>query len=342
MKKMVNTVLGPVDVNKLGKTLMHEHFWFAYPGYSGNTLYVNDREELVKTGLEIAAKAKAHGVQTIVDATANDTGREPELLKEIAERAELNIICATGYYYEGEGASHYFKFKQVLGQGEEELYELLMSEITEGIGKTGIKPGVIKLGTSKDQITPYEEMFIKVSGKVQRDTGIPIITHTERGTMGPEQAQMLVSAGANPCQVMVGHMDGNMDISYHKRVLEKGVFSAFDRFGIQDFVGCPMDEDRISVLIGLIGSGYVNQIMMAHDTVNVWLGKPVVWPEQMKKKLEKWHIGHIFENIIPALKEGGVTEEQINTILVDNPKRLFTGDPVEKRDYALQNNIRKF
>lgn len=330
MSQMVNTVLGPVSLDKLGKTLMHEHFFFGYPGYHGNSLYENDRENLVERGLEIAAQMKANGVQTVVDATPNECGRDPELLKEIAERAELNIICSTGYYYEGEGAPAYLKFKQGIGQAEDEIYEMFMGEINDGIGKTGIKPGVIKLASSKDEITPYEQMFFRAAAKVQQETSIAIITHTQEGTMGPEQAELLVSEGANPRQVLIGHMCGNTDINYHVRTLNHGVYIGFDRFGIQGFVGAPMDSARVAVLMGLIGSGYTNQLMMSHDTVNIWLGKEPEFPEELAQLVANWNVSHIFENIIPALKRGGVTEKQVDTMLVDNPRNIFIGSEESK------------
>lgn len=326
MSKTVNTVLGPVAVEDLGKTLMHEHFFFGYPGFYGNSLYPVDKDEILRASIETASKLKAHGVKTVVDATPNDTGRDPELLKLIAEKTGLNIICSTGYYYEGEGAPAYFKFKQALGTAEEEIYEMYLRELTEGIGDTGIKAGVIKLGSGKDRITDYERMFFKVAAKVQQETGVTIITHTQEGTMGPEQAELLVSEGADPKRILIGHMDGNTDLRYHIRTLEQGVYVGFDRFGIQGFVGAPMDSDRIGVLLGLIGAGYTEQLIMSHDKVNVWLGKSPEFPGDLGSLVTNWHMTHIFENIIPVLKERGVSEDQINTILVQNPKQIFGGN----------------
>lgn len=321
MAKVVNTVTGPVEVDKLGVTLMHEHFWFSYAGHEGQTLYTQDRKELVENGLKIAEKAKSYGVQTIVDATALDCGRKPEALKEISERSGLNIIMSTGYSYEAEGGGAYFRFKNMIGQGPDELYELLMSEITKGYKDTGIKPGVIKIGTSLNTISPYEESNYRVSARVSKETGTPIVAHTEAGTMGPEAAELLLSSGAAPGKVVMYHMCGNTSIPYHKRVLKQGVFEAFDRFGVEGLLSCPTDEERIAVLLGLLGTGYIDQLMMSHDTVNQWLGKPPVWPEGI---LTNHHVGHIFEDIIPVMKKAGVTDEQINKILIDNPRRLFS------------------
>ena len=324
MATFVNTVTGRISPDELGMTLMHEHLFFGYSGYQGDhTLGPFDREATIETGIEVAERAKARGVETIVDATPNDCGRDAEMLREISERSEVQIICSTGYYYEGEGAPAYFKFRQGLGSAEGEIQEMFLTEISEGIGTTGIKPGVIKLASSKDAISDYEAMFFRTGAKVQSETGIPIITHTQEGTMGPEQAELLISEGADPNRVMVGHMDGNTDPEYHKETLSHGINISLDRYGLQGIVGMPMDDDRNRVLIQLLQEGYTERIMLSHDTVNVWLGRPPVLPDAVADLLGNWHITHLFDNVVPALKEAGITNEQINTIFVENPRRLF-------------------
>lgn len=323
MSTQINTVTGPIPSEDLGKTLMHEHFFFGFPGYAGDSLGYRTREELVSPGVEAAERAKAQGVKTIVDATPNECGRDPEILREISERSGVQIICSTGYYYEGEGATAYFKFRAALGPADAEIEELMMTELTEGIGDSGIKAGVIKLASGKDVITDYEKMFFLAGAKAQRATGVPIITHTQEGTMGPEQAALLVEAGANPAQVMIGHMDGNTDVAYHMATLAHGVNVAFDRFGVQVIVGAPMDEARKATLLGLLGMGYGERIMLSHDTINVWLGRPLVLPDAVVDLLKNWHITHIFENIVPFLKDAGISEERIAAMFTENPRRLF-------------------
>ena len=324
MATFVNTVTGRISPDDLGMTLMHEHFFFGYPGYQGDhTLGPFDRASTIDTGVEVAERAKAHGVKTIVDATPNDCGRNPEMLQEISERSGVQIVCSTGYYYEGEGAPAYFKFRRGLGSAEGEVEEMFMSEISDGIGTTGIKPGVIKLASGKDAISDYEAMFFRTGARAQSETGIPIITHTQEGTMGPEQAELLISEGANPNRVMIGHMDGNTDPEYHKETLSHGTYISLDRFGVQGIVGMPMDEERYKVLTQLLNEGNTGRIMLSHDTVNVWLGRPLVLPDAVAELLGNWHITHLFDNVIPTLKEAGITDEQIETILVENPRRLF-------------------
>ena len=324
MATTVNTVTGPISPDDLGMTLMHEHFAFGYPGFQGDqTLGGRSREDIVNTGVAVAENAKSRGVRTIVDATPNDCGRDVEVLQDISERSGVQIICSTGYYYEAEGGPAYFKFRQGLGSAEGEIYEMFMAEISDGIEGTGIKPGVIKLASSKDAITDYEAMFFRTGARAQAETGIPIITHTQEGTMAPEQAELLIANGANPERVMIGHMDGNTDIAYHLATLAHGVNIAFDRFGVQGIVGMPMDSMRLACLLGLLGLGHGEKIMLSHDTVNVWLGRPPILPDVVAELLGGWHITHLFDDILPTLKKAGVTDEQLDTTFVENPRRIF-------------------
>ena len=330
MMKTVETVTGPIPVDQLGKTLIHEHFIFGYPGYQGDvTLGPFNEEESLEAAITVARLMQSYGVQTVVDPTPNECGRNPLFLKKISEATGLQIICATGYYYEGEGAPPYFKMRQGLGSAEEEIYEMFKTEITEGIAGTGIKPGIIKLASSKDEISEYESMFFRAAARVHQETGIVILTHTQEGTMGPEQARMLIEQGVDPGKIIIGHMCGNTDPAYHKEVLDQGVRIGFDRFGIQVLVGAPFDNERVATLMALLDEGYENQILLAHDSVNVWLGRQPVMNEQVTQIMANWHPAHIFENILPTLRENGITENQIDKMLGLNAVSLFAGAAVK-------------
>lgn len=329
MAKQVETVTGTIAPEALGKTLIHEHFIFGYPGFQGDmTLGPFNREEAVATGVAAAKKMMSHGVKTVVDPTPNECGRDPEVLKEISEQSGLQIICATGYYYEGEGATPYFKFRASLGSAPQEIGEMFLKEISDGIGQTNIKPGIIKLASSKDGITDYEKMFFKAAAEAQQETGITLLTHTQEGTMGPEQARLLVELGANPAGIVIGHMCGNTDPAYHKRTLETGVNIAFDRFGLQGMVGAPFDNDRIKTLLELLNEGFEDQIMLSHDSISVWLGRPPVIPPQAQAGIANWHPTHLFEKVIPDLLQAGVTEQQLDKMFMENPKKLFAAEAV--------------
>lgn len=321
----VETVRGKLDANELGKTLIHEHFFFGYPGFQGDlTIGKFDFEEKKQQGIKVAKLIQDQGIDTVVDPTPNECGRNVKLLQAVSEATGLNIICATGYYYEGEGATPYFKFRQQLGTAEEEIYEMYREEITYGIEGTGIKPGIIKLASSKGAITDYEQMFFRAAARVQKETGIVLLTHTQEGTMGPEQAKMLIEEGADPKKIVIGHMCGVTDLNQHLQVLKQGVYLAMDRWGLQGIVGAPTDEERLAVLTALLGSGYEDQLFLSHDTVNVWWGRDLVLPDPLVEMLQNWRPDHLFRHILPDLLESkAMTDGQLNQIFQHNPARLF-------------------
>ncbi len=321
---MINTALGPISPDKMGATLVHEHFAFAYPGwFADDTIAPVDPKAILKTNLGVIKAAKKYGIKTIIDATTNDVGgRDPILYKKLSRKTGINIICSTGLYTEHEGSPAYWKTRMVFGTDITKMIsELFIKEITQGIGKTGVKAGVIKIGTSP-QITDYEKSVHKAAVAAQKATGVPIITHTEGPTGGVEEAELLLAEGADPKKVMIGHVSNSKDIEYHKAILAKGVYIAFDRIGLEIFTPTDVNVKNIS---DLCKQGFANQIMMSHDTVNVWLGRPLAAPEPVMKALANWRVDHISRNVVPALKAQGVTDEQIKTMMVDNPRNLFLG-----------------
>lgn len=326
MAAIVNTVLGPVSVDDLGKTLVHEHFIFGYPGYAGDsTLGGFNYETASNDCIKAIEQIRAHGVKTVIDATPNDCGRDPKFLRDISEKTGLNIICATGYYNEDEGCSAYYKRFIRLSDGKKAIYEMFMKEITEGVGNTGIKPGVIKLASSYGEITDYEQIFFKAAAKAQIETGIPIITHTQGGTMGPEQAELLISEGADPNKIIIGHMCGNPNIEYQLKTLEHGVSIAYDRFGLAIFT--PTDKIRCAILIAMINMGYGDKIILSHDKITYYLGRynqPKL-AVLCKEELANYRMTNIFENIIPHLKEKGLSSEQIRALTEYNISHVFGG-----------------
>ena len=319
----INSVLGPISPEQMGPTLMHEHMVLAYPGWDADALCENlELSELSKICADAFGEVKQYGVKTVVDASPNDLWRNVELDRAVAEKTGLNIICATGMYYEGEGMPAYLKFRSQVMDIVTELYETFMQEITVGIGKTGIKAGVIKVATSHGVITPYEEKVIRAAAKAQKETGVPIITHTQQGTMGAEQAALIIGEGVDAKKIVIGHMCGNSSMEYQMSVIDKGVNVGFDRWGI-DFIY--PDNLRKATVLGLLGLGFADRIVLSQDCNAKILGRPFVMPDFIQALIANWSYTHIFKNIIPQLKQAGVTDAQVGQMLVENPRRIFGG-----------------
>jgi phosphotriesterase-related protein len=319
----INTVLGQINADQMGITLMHEHMVLAYPGWNLDALCQQfEFSELARICADALGEVKNYGVKTVVDASPVDLWRKVELDRAVAEKTGLNIICATGQYYEGEGMSAYWKFRSQVMDIAAELYEHFMQELTVGIGKTGIKAGVIKVATSHGVITPYEEKALKAAAKAQKETGVPIISHTQQGTMGPEQAALLIAEGVDARKIVIGHMCGNASLEYQMATIDKGVFVAFDRWGLD--VIFP-DNLRRATLLGLLGLGFADRIVLSQDCNAQTMGRPFELPDFVKPLIANWSYTHIFKNIIPKLKEAGVTDAQVGQMLVENPRNIFGG-----------------
>lgn len=324
--KFVNCVSESKASNQLGRTLMHEHFLFGYCGFQGDaTLGGFNEEAYTDACIQAVKDARAYGIETIVDATTNECGRNVRFLKKISDMTGMNIICSTGYYFQAESSYAYWNFRKGFADIEQEIYELMLTEVTKGIEGTDIKAGVIKLASSLNEITPMEEHFFKAAARVQRDTGVVIITHTQQGTMGPEQADLLISNGASPDKIAIGHMCGSTNIAYHEEVLKKGVYVNLDRFGLQgELFHTPTDEQRMDVIKALVDKGYGDKILLGHDSVNVNLGRPIVMTSFMQEALKDANIRTIGAKVLPGLKKRGMSESAIEKLMTDNPRAIFS------------------
>ena len=202
---------------------------------------------------------------------------------------------------------------------------MMYTEVTKGIEGTDIKAGVIKLASSFNEITPMEEHFFKAAARVQHDTGVVIITHTQQGTMGVQQADLLIANGASPEKIAIGHMCGSTDIAYHEDVLKRGVYVNLDRFGLQgELFHTPTDEQRMDVIKTLCDKGYGDKILLGHDSVNVNLGRPLVMTPFMQEALKDANIRTIGAKVLPGLKARGMSDNAIDALLTANPQRIFS------------------
>ena len=326
MKSNLQTVLGPIQADQMGRCLAHQHVLFGYPGWEGAVLTPFCWEEALKQAVTVLSNAREKcSLQTVIDATPADCGRNIAFLKEVSEQTQINIVASSGYYYEGEGAPAYFKFRMTYGNAADEIYQMMYREVAEGVGETGVRTGVIKVATSAGQITAYEDLFLRAAAAVSAETGVRIITLTQAGTMGHEQARRLISYGAKPEHIMIGHLDNCTDIDELLMIFEEGVYGGFDRLGIQGFTGALPESRRLAEIVGLAASGYADKIILSHDSVIKMLGDPWVYSEQDAKDLARWNWTHVFEDILPQLQKMGLSEDAAEAMVTINPQSFFCG-----------------
>lgn len=311
----VNTVMGPVAADALGRTLMHEHVFVQYGGAAPEYRWPGpQRDAIVAACCERAARIRDFGVATVVDPTTCDLGRNVELLAEVSERSGINLVCATGIY----STATYRVLRDRLG-GPRAITALFVSELTEGIDGTSIRAGVIKVVTGRGPFSADEHELLLAAAAASVASGAPIITHTE-GVRGEEQQRVLTDAGVPARHILVGHSCLSTDFTYHHRVLRGGSYLGFDRFGME---GDLSDEVRAEALLKLLQAGFAGRLMVSHDSVWHWVDGPA-----FGAAMPNWHAANFFQRVIPMLHYGGASDSQIETLLRENPRRFFAGEVV--------------
>src|SRR6195952_3726317 len=252
----IQTVTGPIGLDQLGRTLMHEHLFIAFAGSEFDPSVTFDRAGFVAEAVRRLRQLRIeHGVRSFVDPCPIELGRDAALMGEIAEKSGMNVVSTPGFYFEEMGLPVYWRARTV-----EEIAELYIREITHGIGTTGIKAGAIKVATGAPAITPLEMKFLEAACIAQKATNVPIITHTQDGHAGPEQQIAFAKGGVPAHQCLIGHCCGNPDPVYHKRVVNGGSYIGFDRIGLLRF---QPDEIRADNLVRLVESGPQAQVIMS-------------------------------------------------------------------------------
>jgi phosphotriesterase-related protein len=318
----IMTVNGPIEADALGRTLMHEHLVIGFPGWESDTKApAPDYRNMVAACVDRIQQLQDGGFTSLVDPCPNDVGRNVDLMAEVAARTGFNIIFATGLYNEHHGGSPYWSTVfAVEPDGEKRLCDLFVSEIEDGVRGAGVRPGILKAGTGKPPFSEYEKKVFRAAAMASRATGVPITTHTE-GVLGDDQVDFLAEHGVPEHRVIVGHCCGSEDHNYHMRIIDKGAFIGFDRFGIE----YPMsDETRIQSILKIREKKALDKVIISHDSICCWLGGmlPPAIVEFMKSKSQPLRFSQV---IAPMLIENGVTPAEIDMLLIDNPRRYFAG-----------------
>jgi phosphotriesterase-related protein len=314
----LNTARGEIATTDLGVTLMHEHVFVLSPEIHNNFPEVwGDEAEREADAVTRLNELKSRGVDSIVDLTVIGLGRYIPRIARIAAQTDINIVVATGVYTYND-VPMYFHFSGPGTPLGEPMVEMFVNDITQGIAGTDIKAAILKCATDEPGVTPGVERVLRAVAQAHRQTGVPISTHTHAATRrGLEQQRIFAEEGVDLSRVVIGHSGDSTDLEYLEELIGAGSYIGMDRFGVDVFL--PF-EDRVDTVAKMCERGHADKMVLSHDAACLmdWL------PEDMVSVvMPNWHYLHIHNDVIPALKERGVTDDQLITMLVDNPRKIF-------------------
>jgi phosphotriesterase-related protein len=318
---VLNTARGAIGATDLGVTLMHEHVFIMTTEIMEN--YPEGWGDGAKREADAVGRLnelKSRGVDTIVDLTVVGLGRYIPRIARIAAQTELNIVVATGLYTYNDVPMyfHYLGPGAALG-GPEPMVEMFVRDIEHGIADTGVKAAILKCATDEPGVTPGVERVLRAVAQAHRQTGVPISTHTHAETKrGLEQQKIFVEEGVDLGRVVIGHSGDTTDIAYLEELVAAGSYIGMDRFGVDAYLST---EDRVKTVATMCERGHADRMVLSHDASCYFDALPEA---TLPVALPNWHYLHIHDDVIPALKSRGVTDEQLTTMLVDNPRRIFS------------------
>jgi len=306
----VQTVLGPIEPASLGFTLPHEHTQIALWHIPGRWDYWQlTRDEAVI--LEELARYRAAGGSGIVDLTMPGVGRDPVWLRSLAEASGLHVVMGCGWYR----TAYYPAEAGIDRRSAAELADVLVAEIADGVGDTGVRPGILgEIGTDKPWLTPSEERVHRAVARAANRTGLAITTHAVLSDVGLAQLRVFEEEGTDPGRVVIGHADSYQVLDHYLAIIERGANLEFD------FIGMPWPRERhaetktVELVSELLSRGHADRILLSQDVCN---------DDQLAAYGGNGY-AYLFEGFLPRLREAGVSDAEIETMTVSNPRRLLT------------------
>lgn len=295
---------------------MHEHVFILDPGafasfgtHFGAPYW--DEEAGVAEAVAQLRALRETGIETIVDPTAYGLGRNIPRIQRVNEAVDLNIVVATGVYA-------FVELPGFLGYRTDDwIVELFVREIREGIGDTGVKAAFLKCAVDRHGLVGDVPRILSLVAAAAVETDAPVMVHTHAAThSGLVALDALVRDGVDPRRVVVAHAGDSNDLDYLRALADTGASLGCDRFNIEHF---NPDENRIRTLVALVEEGYVDRIHLGHDAAtfhDFMIGNPLFADEHPTYL-------HLSATILPRLLDAGVTQEQIDEMLVANPRRFF-------------------
>lgn len=299
----IRTVLGEVPAEAIGATLYHEHLAIDLRELRGDPDICLQEPDLL---VEELRAARELGISGIVDQTCIGVGRDVAALQAVARGSGVHVVASTGFYLDPS-------FPPIVNTAPvERLAELLVAEAEDGIEGSGVRAGFIgEVGTSSGTMTAGEEKSLRAAARAARATGLGIATHTTDGTLGLEQARLLLDEGADPARIAIGHLDaGPYNGGYHGELARMGFLLGLDRFSNPRHSSEP---ERLELLLRLLDGGWAGQVLLSHDCAR----------RSTLRANGGAGYGYLSETVVPVLRERGVDEATLHTILVENPRRLL-------------------
>lgn len=323
----VQTVRGPVDTTALGRTYMHEHVFVLSPDVQQN--YPDEWGDEAARVADAAAKLTAlaaQGVRTIVDPTVIGLGRYIPRIATIAEQVpDLNIVVATGCYTYGDVPFFFHHRGPALNAAlgtevPDPMVDMFVGDITEGIAGTGVRAGLLKCAIDHHGLTDGVARVMRAVAQTHHRTGTPITVHTHPGDHTGLLVQQVLcrEEGVDPSHIVLGHSGDSTDADHLSELAEAGFVLGMDRFGINLETTF---EARADIVVEMCRRGFAEQLVLSQDAACYidWIDPAVL------SFLPQWHYLHIHDEVLPYLRDHGVTDEQITAMLVDNPRRYFGG-----------------
>lgn len=301
----IMTVLGPIEDHELGVTQTHEHLLINL--YGTVAVWNYSAFEDVALAVDEVRSFTAAGGRSIVETSTIGIGRDPNGLRAVAEAAGLNIVMGTGWYREQVYPDY------IVRASVRELADMLVRDIVEGVDGTGIRAGIIgEIGTELEFLGPAQERVFRAAARAQQETGVAITTHCQRtGRLGLEQARLLLEAGVAPDRIVIGHHGDKRNVDYELGLLELGVYVQFDHVGFREL---QPDEQRARNVKAILDAGFGDRLLISQD---------VCLPHHLR-----WYggigYGYLLERFVPMLQGIGVTQAQIDTLLVANPAAVLS------------------
>ena len=315
----VQTVTGPVDAADLGKTLIHEHF----RGRDESTVFqwphLHDEEAEYAEAVEMAQAVLGNDVRTVVEPTAMMLGRDVPFLIRLAQETGLQIVPCTGIY------TYDHLPINLESRDADFMADLFVHDIEQGIQGTDARAAFIKCAADEPGVNDNIEKVHRAAARASVRTGAPIMAHSRPASnTGPRQVEIFLEEGVDPAKIQIAHCGDTDDLDYISGLLDQGVYVGLDRYGIEMYL--PADRRNATVL-ALLERGHVERMFLSQDYVVAldWFPEEQVQQLMEAGAVKDWSMTLLFDTIIPQLREGGMTDEQLDTMLVDNPRRWLAG-----------------